>query len=66
MMRPSPQPRGIQTHTKLMIDETSEMHTGSNSTVHYDRAVHGIRKKRGFESLLPEEIPEVEVDVFKD
>jgi len=53
-----------------MMDEcepTSEMHTGSNNAVHYDCAAQGIRKKkRGVESWFPEEVPEVEVDIFDD
>jgi hypothetical protein len=39
------------------------MHTGLNSAVHYDCAAGNPEKKRGW---LPEEVPEVDVDVFND
>jgi hypothetical protein len=44
----------------------SRHHTGPNNAVHYDSAAGNPEKKRRVKSLLPDEVPEVEVEVFKD
>ena len=71
--RLSPQPCGILTYTRSMMDErepTSGLRTGPSSAIHYyDCVSQGIRKKkkkRGQKLVLPEEVPEVEGDGFKN
>ena len=41
------------------------MHTGPNSAVHYDDVAGNLKKKKRVKSWSPEEVLEVNVDVFK-
>ena len=70
--RLSPQPCGILTYTRSMMDErepTSGLRTGPSSAIHYyDCVSQGIRKKkkRGVKSLFcPRKFQKLRVTVLK-